>query len=196
MRKSLSSMRISTSSASGSTATVAAEVWIRPAASVSGTRWTRCTPDSNLSLAKTSRPLIKAVASLNPPRPVSERSRISNRHPRNAAYLWYMRKSSAANNAASSPPVPARTSRIALRSSSASFGKQRQLHPLFQIRQTLAQRLQLFLGKLPQVSYPRSIARDLRARITLRGRGATARSRQRSGSARCIPSTISRNRRP
>src|ERR1700730_3715409 len=33
-----------------------------------------------------------------------------------------MRKRSAANSAASSPPVPARTSRIALRSSSASFG--------------------------------------------------------------------------
>ena len=29
-----------------STATVAVEVWMRPWASVSGTRWTRCTPDS------------------------------------------------------------------------------------------------------------------------------------------------------
>ena len=42
---------MSTSSASGSTATVAAEVWMRPCASVSGTRCTRCTPDSNFSLA-------------------------------------------------------------------------------------------------------------------------------------------------
>ena len=30
--------------ASGSTATVAVEVWTRPWASVAGTRWTRCTP--------------------------------------------------------------------------------------------------------------------------------------------------------
>ena len=30
------------------TATVAAEVWIRPALSVWGTRWTRWVPDSNL----------------------------------------------------------------------------------------------------------------------------------------------------
>ena len=31
-----------------STATVAVEVWMRPWLSVLGTRWTRCTPDSNL----------------------------------------------------------------------------------------------------------------------------------------------------
>ena len=46
MRRSLSSIFTSTSSASGSTATVAAEVWMRPCDSVVGTRWTRCTPDS------------------------------------------------------------------------------------------------------------------------------------------------------
>ena len=40
------SISTSTSSASGSTATVAVEVWMRPCDSVSGTRWTRCTPDS------------------------------------------------------------------------------------------------------------------------------------------------------
>ena len=40
---------MSTSSASGSTATVAADVWMRPCASVSGTRCTRCVPASNLS---------------------------------------------------------------------------------------------------------------------------------------------------
>ena len=34
----------STSSASGSTATVAVEVWMRPCVSVAGTRCTRCTP--------------------------------------------------------------------------------------------------------------------------------------------------------
>ena len=39
----------STSSTSGMTATVAVEVWMRPCASVAGTRCTRCTPDSYLS---------------------------------------------------------------------------------------------------------------------------------------------------
>ena len=39
-------MATSTSSASGSTVTVAVEVWIRPLASVTGTRWTRCVPAS------------------------------------------------------------------------------------------------------------------------------------------------------
>ena len=34
------------SSASGITATVTVEVWMRPWASVAGTRCTRCTPDS------------------------------------------------------------------------------------------------------------------------------------------------------
>ncbi len=37
------------SSASGITATVAAEVWMRPCVSVAGTRCTRWPPDSNLS---------------------------------------------------------------------------------------------------------------------------------------------------
>ena len=47
MRRSLaSSIWTSTSSALGSTATVAVEVWMRPLASVSGTRCTRCTPPS------------------------------------------------------------------------------------------------------------------------------------------------------
>ncbi len=41
MRKSFSWISTSTSSASGSTATVAAEVWMRPPASVVGTRCTR-----------------------------------------------------------------------------------------------------------------------------------------------------------
>src|SRR5215510_14745169 len=50
MRMSLGSILMSTSSASGSTATVTADVCMRPDASVCGTRWTRCTPDSYLSL--------------------------------------------------------------------------------------------------------------------------------------------------
>ena len=47
--RSLASIWTSTSSASGMTATVTVEVWIRPLASVAGTRWTRCTPLSCLS---------------------------------------------------------------------------------------------------------------------------------------------------
>jgi hypothetical protein len=41
-------MCTSTSSASGSTATVAVDVWMRPWDSVSGTRCTRCVPPSYL----------------------------------------------------------------------------------------------------------------------------------------------------
>ena len=59
MRRSLSSILMSTSSASGSTATVAAEVWMRPCASVAGTRCTRCTPDSNFSRENTPLPAIR-----------------------------------------------------------------------------------------------------------------------------------------
>ena len=65
--RSASLIATSTSSASGSTATVAVEVWMRPEPSVVGTRWTRCTPDSNLSLAKGPRPLTSAMISLKPP---------------------------------------------------------------------------------------------------------------------------------
>ena len=50
MRRSFSSLILtSTSSASGITATVTAEVWMRPEPSVAGTRCTRCTPPSYLS---------------------------------------------------------------------------------------------------------------------------------------------------
>ena len=44
-------MVTSTSSASGITRTPAAEVWMRPWLSVTGTRWTRCTPPSYFSRA-------------------------------------------------------------------------------------------------------------------------------------------------
>ena len=72
---------MSTSSTSGRTATVAAEVWILPPASVAGIRWTRWTPDSNLSLANTPFPEMEAEASLIPPRPVSLSCISSNFHP-------------------------------------------------------------------------------------------------------------------
>ena len=51
MRRSLSSTSTSTCSASGITSTPAAEVCTRPCDSVTGTRWTRCTPPSNFSRA-------------------------------------------------------------------------------------------------------------------------------------------------
>ena len=63
-RRSLDWMSTSTSSASGSTATVAVEVWMRPAASVTGTRCTRCTPPSYLSLENAPWPLTSSVTSL------------------------------------------------------------------------------------------------------------------------------------
>ena len=53
---SLRSMVMPTSSTSGSTATVAVEVWIRPWLSVAGTRWTRWTPASCLNTANAPRP--------------------------------------------------------------------------------------------------------------------------------------------
>ena len=49
MRRSFSLIWTSISSASGSMATVAVEVWIRPEASVAGTRCTRWTPLSYFS---------------------------------------------------------------------------------------------------------------------------------------------------
>ena len=52
------------SSASGSTTTVAVEVWMRPAASVTGTRCTRWTPPSYLSMEKAPWPLTSSVTSL------------------------------------------------------------------------------------------------------------------------------------
>ena len=67
---SLSSTFTSTSSASGRTATVTVEVWMRPADSVAGTRWTRCTPRSNLSRLQAPLPWTDRMTSLKPPWPV------------------------------------------------------------------------------------------------------------------------------
>ena len=50
MRRSLSSISTSASVTSGITSTPAAEVCTRPCDSVTGTRWTRCTPPSNFSV--------------------------------------------------------------------------------------------------------------------------------------------------
>src|ERR1035441_9052072 len=66
MRRSLGSILMSTSSASGSTATVIADVCTRPCVSVAGTRCTRCTPDSYFSCEYTLLPSMIAVTSFNP----------------------------------------------------------------------------------------------------------------------------------
>ena len=58
-----------------------------------------------------------------PPSVASESDMISMRQPRRSQKRVYMRKRSAANSAASSPPVPARISTMALRSSSGSRGR-------------------------------------------------------------------------
>ena len=58
---------MSTSSGSGRTATVAVEVWIRPCASVSGTRWTRWTPLSNWRWRKAPSPATLNETSRKPP---------------------------------------------------------------------------------------------------------------------------------
>src|SRR5580693_223374 len=76
----LSLICTSTGSASGTTRTPAAEVWMRPWDSVTGTRCTRCTPPSYFSLDQAPSaplPLIATVASLTPPRPVAVESRTS-----------------------------------------------------------------------------------------------------------------------
>ncbi len=85
MRMSASLTSISTSSTSGSTATVAAEVWMRPWASVAGTRCTRCTPLSNFSRPNTPSPVTEAMISLKPPASPSDRLSTSTRQPRSAA---------------------------------------------------------------------------------------------------------------
>ena len=54
----------STSSASGSTATVAVEVWIRPWLSVFGTRWTLWVPPSCLKIEYAPSPSISRATSL------------------------------------------------------------------------------------------------------------------------------------
>ena len=60
-------MSTSTSSASGITATVAVDVWIRPCDSVVGTRWTRCVPASHLKIEYAPSPLTAKTDSLTPP---------------------------------------------------------------------------------------------------------------------------------
>ena len=106
----------------GMTATVTVEVWIRPLASVAGTRCTRCTPLSYLSRLYAPRPSTDAITSFKPPTPVSLVDSRSILQPCRSAYFAYMRNNSAANSAASSPPVPARISSTTFFSSLGSRG--------------------------------------------------------------------------
>ena len=73
-------MWTSTSSASGSTATVTVEVWMRPCDSVEGTRCTRCTPRSCFIRLKTRSPEIDATTSFTPPVALPESDKVSNFH--------------------------------------------------------------------------------------------------------------------
>ena len=65
------------------------------------------------------------MTSFRPPMPVSLDDITSIRQPWRSAYFEYMRNSSAAKSAASSPPVPARISRTTFFSSFGSFGTSR-----------------------------------------------------------------------
>ena len=121
--------RVPATEASGrihtSTATVAVDVWMRPLASVAGTRCTRCTPLSYFSWLYTRFPSIDAMASLMPPMPVSLKVITSIFQPWRSAKRLYMRNSSPAKSAASSPPVPARISSRTFFSSFGSLGSSR-----------------------------------------------------------------------
>ena len=112
---------------------MAALVWSFPFDSVTGTRWTRCVPDSNFSLEYTSSPSITAEQSFTPPSSVSLMLAISSFQPRLSAYMVYIRKRECANSAASSPPVPARISKTTFRPSSGSFGSKRMVSFSFRL---------------------------------------------------------------
>ena len=86
---SVGSISISTSSASGNTATVAVDVWILPPLSVSGTLWTLWTPDSYFSLEYAPFPIIMKTISLYPPIPISFDDIVSTLKPHLSAYLTY-----------------------------------------------------------------------------------------------------------
>ena len=78
-------MATSTSSASGSTATAADEVWMRPDDSVTGTRWTRWGPPSCSSRCQASSPLTTKVISFSPSRSDGLEESTSTFHPLAAA---------------------------------------------------------------------------------------------------------------
>ena len=104
-------MSTSTSSASGSTSTVADDVWMRPELSVTGTRWTRCGPPSNLRWLHALSPLHQERDLVEP----AEVGRGRSRAPRPSSPCGRRRpgtsaKRSRANRLASSPPSAPRIS--------------------------------------------------------------------------------------
>ena len=115
-------MATSTSSASGSTVTVAEEVCTRPLDSVTGTRCTRCGPASCSSRAQASRPFTSSTASFSPSRSETSSERTSTFQPRSAAKRRYIVNRSRAKRLASSPPSAPRISTITLRPSLGSSG--------------------------------------------------------------------------
>ena len=115
-------MSTSTSLASGSTATEAAEVWIRPWDSVTGTRWTRWGPPSCSRRCQAPSPLTRKVTSFNPSRSEGLDDRTSTFQPLAAAYRVYMSKRSLAKRFASSPPSVPRISMITFRPALGSVG--------------------------------------------------------------------------
>ena len=89
---------------------------------VSGTRCTRCTPDSYFNTPYTPSPVTFITTSLKPPELPSLALLISYFHPLFSTNLVYMRNRSPAKIAASSPPVPPRISTIAFLLSCGSAG--------------------------------------------------------------------------
>ena len=85
MRRSSGGMESSVSPTSGSTATVAVLVWMRPLLSVTGTRLTQCAPASKRSRRQASSPRTSQTSSRRPPSSVSltDSSRVCQ--PRRAA---------------------------------------------------------------------------------------------------------------
>ena len=83
--RSFGSMSTSTSSASGSTVTVADDVWMRPWLSVTGTRCTRCGPPSNFRWLHASSPRTTNVIWLKPPRSDGSADSTSSFHPERSA---------------------------------------------------------------------------------------------------------------
>ena len=85
MRRSAGAISTSTSSASGKTATVTADVWMRPLDSVTGTRCTRCVPLSYFKKLYAPAPSTEKEISLKPPISVAFLSMTSTRQPRRSA---------------------------------------------------------------------------------------------------------------
>ena len=83
-------MFISTSVSSGSTATVAVDVCMRPPASVSGTRCTRWTPLSNLKRDQAPRPSTVKLISFMPPSSVWFAFATETFQRRASAYMEYI----------------------------------------------------------------------------------------------------------